>query len=105
MPSLYTPRFDKPFHLYTDTFANEFGKYLSQLDKNGKKRLIAYSTEKNVIHARPDDLPQREAYSVLEDWHRKLALAYFGSQIEVVLDHNFLSYLTEGMAHSSKIAQ
>jgi hypothetical protein len=41
-PTLAFPRFDKPFHLYTDASKYSAGGMLAQLDENGKPRPIGF---------------------------------------------------------------
>ncbi|GFQ81336.1 hypothetical protein TNCT_304311 [Trichonephila clavata] len=47
---------------------------------------------------------EREAYAVLSAL-KKFDCWIFGSQIQVVSDHNPLSFLTKGLPHDAKLAR
>ena len=104
MPALYTPNFDRPFQLYTDASAEAVGACLAQNDSDGKENPIAFFSKKLTPTQRRWSTIEREAYAVLEAL-RKFDTWVFGSKIEIISDHNPLTFLTQGMPQGAKLAR
>ncbi|GFT39656.1 retrovirus-related Pol polyprotein from transposon 17.6 [Trichonephila clavipes] len=103
-PSLYTPDLSKPYQLYTDASATAIGACLSQNDEKGKENPIAFFSKKLTETQTRWATIEREAYAVIEalkcfdSW-------IFGAEIEVISDHNPLTYLTLTTPQSAKLTR
>ncbi|GFS56357.1 retrovirus-related Pol polyprotein from transposon opus [Trichonephila clavipes] len=98
MPTLYTPVLNRPFQLYTDASATIVGACLAQNDENGMEHPIAFYSRKLTTCQLNWSTIEREAYAVLSAL-KKFDCWIFGSQIQVVSDHNPLTFLTKGTKH------
>ncbi|GFT09492.1 hypothetical protein TNCV_5063301 [Trichonephila clavipes] len=92
-PSLYTPDLSKPYQLYTDASATAIGACLSQNDEKGKENPIAFFSKKLTETQTRWATIEREAYAVIEAL-KSFDSWIFGAEIEVISDHNPLTYLT-----------
>ncbi|GFX02126.1 retrovirus-related Pol polyprotein from transposon opus [Trichonephila clavipes] len=101
-PSLYTPDLSKPYQLYTD--ASTIGACLSQNDEKGKDNPIAFFSKKLTETQTRWATIEREAYSVIEALKR-FDSWIFGAEIEVISDHNPLTYLTLTTPQSAKLTR
>lgn len=104
IPSLYTPDLDKPFQLYTDASATAIGACLSQRNDNGKENPIAFFSRKLTDTQRRWSTIEREAFSVIEAL-KKFDTWIFGAEIEVISDHNPLTFLTHSQPQGAKLAR
>ncbi|GFQ95738.1 retrovirus-related Pol polyprotein from transposon opus [Trichonephila clavata] len=104
MLTLYTPVLNRPFQPYTDALATIVGACLAQNDKNGMEHPISFYSKK-VTKCRTNwSTIEKAAYAVLSAL-KKFDCWIFGSQIQVVSDHNPLSFLTKGLPHGAKLAR
>ncbi|XP_055932981.1 uncharacterized protein LOC129963003 [Argiope bruennichi] len=104
MPSLYTPQLDKPFQLYTDASATAVGACLAQIGDDGKEKPIAFFSKKLTATQTRWATIEREAYAVLEAL-KKYDTWIFGARVQVISDHNPLTYLTQQTPHSAKLTR
>lgn len=104
LPTLFTPKLDRPFQLYTDASATAIGACLSQLDEEGREHPIAYYSKKLTPCQVRWSTIEREAYGVIASL-QKFDTWIFGAKIEVVSDHNPLTYLTQGLPHGAKLTR
>ncbi|GFY17186.1 retrovirus-related Pol polyprotein from transposon opus [Trichonephila clavipes] len=103
-PSLYTPNLSKPYQLYTDASATAIGACLSQNDDKGKENSIAFFSKKLTETQTRRATIEREAYAVIEALKR-FDSWIFGDEIEVISDHNPLTYLTLTTPQSAKLTR
>ncbi|GFS68635.1 retrovirus-related Pol polyprotein from transposon opus [Trichonephila clavipes] len=103
-PSLYTPDLSKPYQLYTDVSATAIGACLSQNDEKGKENPIAFFSKKLTETQTRWATIEREAYAVIEALKR-FDSWIFGAEIEVISDHNPLTYLTLTTPQSAKLTR
>ncbi|GFT00439.1 retrovirus-related Pol polyprotein from transposon opus [Trichonephila clavipes] len=99
--SLFTPVLNHPFQLYTDASATIVCACLAQNDENGMEHPIAFYSRKLTKCQMNWSTIKREAYDVLSALKR-FDCWIFGSQIQVVSDHNPLTFLTKGLPHGTK---
>ncbi|GBL99975.1 Retrovirus-related Pol polyprotein from transposon 17.6, partial [Araneus ventricosus] len=104
MPSLYTPQLDKSFQLYTDASATAIGACLAQTGDDGNEKPIAFFSKKLTPTQMRWATIEREAYAVLEAL-KKYDTWIFGARIQVISDHNPLTYLTQQTPHSAKLTR
>ncbi|GBL76369.1 Retrovirus-related Pol polyprotein from transposon 297 [Araneus ventricosus] len=102
MPTLHTPNISRPFWLYTDASATAIGECLAQHDDVGKELPIAFFS-KNPTQMKWSTI-EREAFCVLEAL-KKFDTWVFGGKIQVVSDHNPLTYLTSNAPHGAKLSR
>ncbi|GFU57547.1 retrovirus-related Pol polyprotein from transposon 17.6 [Trichonephila clavipes] len=103
-PSLYTPNLSKPYQLYTDASATAIGACLSQIDEKGKENPIAFFSKKLTETQTRWATIEREAYAVIEALKR-FDSWIVGAKIEVISDHNPLTYLTLTTPQSAKLTR
>jgi hypothetical protein len=104
MPSLHTPDLHKPFQLYTDASATAIGACLAQNDEHGKELPIAFFSKKlNACQIKWSTI-EREAFCVLEAL-KKFDTWVFGAEIQIISDHNPLTYLTQSTPHGAKLSR
>ncbi|GFX74088.1 retrovirus-related Pol polyprotein from transposon opus [Trichonephila clavipes] len=103
-PSLYTPNLSKPYQLYTDASATATGACLSQNDEKGKENPIAFFSKKLIEAQTRWETIEREVYAVIEVLKR-LDSWIFGAEIQVISDHNPLTYLTLTTPQSAKLTR
>ncbi|GFV62683.1 retrovirus-related Pol polyprotein from transposon 17.6 [Trichonephila clavipes] len=101
---LYTPDLSKPYQLYTDASATAIGACLSQNDEKGKENPIAFFSKKLTETQTRWATIEREAYAVIEALKR-FDSWIFGAEIEVISDHNPLTYLTLTTPQSAKLTR
>ncbi|GBM37383.1 Retrovirus-related Pol polyprotein from transposon 297 [Araneus ventricosus] len=104
MPTLHTPDISRPFWLYTDASATAIGACLAQHDDVGKELPIAFFSKKLTPTQMKWSTIEREAFCVLEAL-KKFDTWIFGSKIQVVSDHNPLTYLTSSAPHGAKLSR
>ncbi|GFU22295.1 retrovirus-related Pol polyprotein from transposon 17.6 [Trichonephila clavipes] len=102
--SLYTPDLSKPYQLYTDASATAIGACLSQNDEKGKENPIAFFSKKLTEIQIWWATIERETYAVIEALKR-FDSWIFGAEIEVISDHNPLTYLTLTTPQSAKLTR
>ncbi|GFQ82182.1 retrovirus-related Pol polyprotein from transposon gypsy [Trichonephila clavata] len=104
MPSLHTPDLSRPFLLFTDASATAIGACLAQHKDHMEEMPIAFFSKKLTLAQMKWSTIEREAFSVLEAL-RKFDTWIFGSQIQVISDHDPLTYLTNSAPHSAKLTR
>ncbi|GFY61102.1 retrovirus-related Pol polyprotein from transposon 297 [Trichonephila inaurata madagascariensis] len=92
MPSLHTPDLSRPFLLFTDASATAIGACLAQHSDHMEEMPIAFFSKKLALSKMKWSTIDREAFSVLEAL-RKFDTWIFVSQIQVISDHDPLTYL------------
>ncbi|GFY24315.1 hypothetical protein TNCV_1013641 [Trichonephila clavipes] len=97
-PSLYTPNLSKPYELYTDASATVIGACLSQNDEKDKENPIAFFSKKLTETQTRWATIEREALKRFDSW-------IFRAEIEVISDHNPLTYLTLTTPQSAKLTR
>ncbi|GBM97791.1 Retrovirus-related Pol polyprotein from transposon 297 [Araneus ventricosus] len=100
MPTLHTPDISRPFWLYTDASATAIGACLAQHDDVGKELPIAFFSKKLTPTQMKWSTIEKEAFCVLEAL-KKFDTWVFGGKIQVVSDHNPLTYLTNSAPHGA----
>ncbi|GFX98924.1 retrovirus-related Pol polyprotein from transposon 412 [Trichonephila clavipes] len=101
MPSLHTPDLSHPFLLFTDASATAISACLAEHNNHVEEMPIAFFSKKLTLSQMKWSTTEREAFSVLEAL-RKFYTWIFGSQIQVISDHDPLTYLTNSVPHSAK---
>ncbi|GBN65464.1 Retrovirus-related Pol polyprotein from transposon 297 [Araneus ventricosus] len=104
MPTLHTPDIGCPFWLYTDASATAIGACLAQHNDVGKELPIAFFTKKLTPTQMKWSTIEREAFCVLGAL-KKFDTCVFGGKIQVVSDHNPLTYLTNSAPHGAKLSK
>lgn len=104
MPSLYTPDVNRPFILFTDASATAIGACLAQHDETGKEMPIAFFSKKLTPCQIKWSTIEREAFCMLEAL-KKFDTWVFGTQIQIVSDHNPLTFLTKSAPQSAKLTR
>ena len=75
---------------------------MSQRDDEGKLRPISFASQKFTTAQQNWSTLEREAYTVV--WTMKIFENYvFGIKIEVITDHNSLTYLQKTALQSAKL--
>ncbi|GBM54862.1 Retrovirus-related Pol polyprotein from transposon 297 [Araneus ventricosus] len=104
MPTLHTPDISRPFWLFTDASATAIGACLAQHDDVGKELPIAFFSKKLTPTQMKWSTIEREAFCVLEAL-KKFDTWIFGGKIQVISDHNPLTYLTNSAPHGAKLSR
>jgi hypothetical protein len=91
-PILQYPDFNKTFYLMTDGSAKGYGAVLSQLDENGKERVIAYASKSTVGAQKNYSATELEIGAAL--WAMQHFNYYLGySHFELWTDHTAMTYI------------
>ncbi|GFQ68761.1 retrovirus-related Pol polyprotein from transposon 297 [Trichonephila clavata] len=99
MPSLHTPDLSRPFLLFTDGSATAIGACLAQHNDHMEEMPIAFFNKKlTLAQMKWSTLEREEALRKFDTW-------IFGSQIQVISDHDPLTYLTNSAPHSAKLTR
>ncbi|GFQ79690.1 retrovirus-related Pol polyprotein from transposon 297 [Trichonephila clavata] len=105
MPSLHTPDLSRPFLLFTDASATAIGACLVQHNDHMEEMPIAFFSKKLTLAQMKWATIEREVFNVLEAL-RKFDTWIFGSQIiQVISDHDPLTYLNNSVPHSAKLTR
>ena len=91
-----------PFNIFSDANEYSVAGALSQTDKLGNERPIAFFSKKLNSTQRAWSTIEKEAFAVLEALKRFESYV-FGHEIHVYSDHNPLSYLTASAPNSAKL--
>ncbi|XP_077485844.1 uncharacterized protein LOC144096891 [Amblyomma americanum] len=101
---LSTPDLSKPYWLFTDASQIAAGACLAQMDDGGRERPIAFASHRFTPTQSRWSTIEREAFAVI--WAlKKFDYWVFGAEINVVSDHNPLSYLTACTPHGAKLTR
>lgn len=102
--ALTTPDIHKPYWLFTDASEVAAGACLAQMRDDGQERPIAFASHRfSPTQARWSTI-EREAFAIIGALG-KFDTWVFGAEIQVVSDHNPLSYLTTSTPHGAKLAR
>jgi hypothetical protein len=100
-PKCHTPDYSKPFVIFTDASDYAVGACLSQ--KIGDTEYpIAFASKKLSPAQHNYAVIEKEAYAVIFAL-RKFEPYVFGSEIDIVSDHNPLTYLTDCIPQSARL--
>ena len=91
-----------PFNIFSDANDSVVAGALSQTDKKGLERPIAFYSRKLNSTQRAWSTIEKEAYAILEALKR-FENFVFGYEIHVYSDHNPLTYLTVAAPNSAKL--
>ncbi|GFY03483.1 retrovirus-related Pol polyprotein from transposon 412 [Trichonephila clavipes] len=104
MPSLHTPDLSNPFLLFADASATAIGVCLAQHNDHMEEMPISFFSKKLTLSQMKWSTIEPEAFSMLEALC-KFDTRIFGSQIQVISDHEPLTYLTNSAPHSAKLTR
>ena len=91
-PILQYPNFDKPFLLHTDASEYELGAVLSQKDKEGNEKVIAYASRS--MNKAELNYPITDKKCLVIVWAIKHFDQYLTIQpFQVITDHSALKFL------------
>ena len=91
-PILTYPDFNKPFIIYTDASSTGLGTVLSQLDDNGKEKVIAYASKSMNSAKRNYGITDQECLAIV--WVVQHFQHYLGLKpFTIVTDHSALKWL------------
>lgn len=101
---LSTPDSPKPYWLFTDASANAAAACLAQMTESGEERPISFASHRfNGTQMRWATI-EREAFAVI--WAlRKFDTWVYGARINIVSDHNPLTYLTTTHPAGAKLVR
>lgn len=91
-PILMYPNFDREFILYTDASDVSVGAVLSQIDDNGKERIVAYASQSLSEGERRYSTTGKEAFAIVYAT-RHFRVYLLGRPFTVVTGHNALRWL------------
>lgn len=102
--ALCTPEPNQPYWLFTDASATAAGACLAQMRGDGVEKPIAFASHRFTPTQMRWSTIEREAFAII--WAlKKFDYWLFGARINVVSDHNPLTYLTASTPHGAKLAR
>ena len=101
-PILAYPRPGVPYRLYTDASEYACGAVLSQVDENGKERVVQYLSKQYNESQMKWSCIEREAYAMVYAV-QKLRHYLVGQKFTIVTDHRPLKWLMEGECKNAKV--
>ena len=101
---LYSIEFGKEFGLLVDASATAIGSCLIQWRDDGTEKPLYFSSKKLSLTQCRWSTIEREAYAVVEALHRYRHWI-FNTKVIIFSDHNPLTYLTESVSKSAKLAR
>ena len=103
-PVLMIPDINKPFLVQVDASQYAVGSCISQRDDVGLEHPVAYGSQKLTDSQVKWATIEKEAYAVIWALKRFDTLLY-GANIEIISDHNPLSYLVDNVSKSAKLTR
>lgn len=101
-PICYSPNFRAPFIIYTDASAFAVAACLSQLNEYNIEQPIAFASKKLTKSQESYATIEKEAYAIIFAL-KKFETYIFGSEIQIVSDHNPLTFLRECSPQSARL--
>lgn len=102
--ALATPDMSRPFWLFTDASAVAVGVCLAQMTENNRERPIAFASHRFTPTQMKWSTIEREAFAVI--WGlNKFDTWVFGARVNVVSDHNPLTYLTQSVPQGARLTR
>lgn len=102
--ALNTPEPSQPYWLFTDASATAAGACLAQMSAEGEEKPIAFASHRFSPTQMRWSTIEREAFAII--WAlKKFDYWLFGAIVNVVSDHNPLSYLTTSTPHGAKLTR
>ncbi|XP_077541120.1 uncharacterized protein LOC144153344 [Haemaphysalis longicornis] len=102
--ALNTPDPHQPYWLFTDASEVGAGACLAQMGKEGREKPIAFASHRFTPTQTRWSTIEREAFAII--WAlKKFDYWVFGAGVNVVSDHNPLSYLTTCTPHGAKLSR
>ncbi|XP_077535201.1 uncharacterized protein LOC144147046 [Haemaphysalis longicornis] len=102
--ALNTPDPNQPYWLFTDASEVGAGACLAQMGKEGREKPIAFASHRFTPTQTRWSTIEREAFAII--WAlKKFDYWVFGAEVNVVSDHNPLSYLTTCTPHGAKLSR
>ena len=96
--------FSKPFIIHVDAANSTVGGALTQEDKEGTERPIAFASMKLNPTQRAWSTIEKEAFAAI--WALgKFRSWIFGQPVTIYSDHNPLTYITESVTKSAKLTR
>ena len=100
---LMSPNYNKEFIITTDACATGYGGVLSQLDDDGRERLIAYHSKRFNKQKKIWSTYEQECYALVQCLKRFRPFIE-GNHIKLFTDHKFLIYLNRQPTLNAKQA-
>ncbi|GBM89429.1 hypothetical protein AVEN_153450-1 [Araneus ventricosus] len=104
MRTLHTPDINCRSWLYTDASATSIGAYLAKYEDAGKELSVAFFSKKLTPTQMKLSTIERVSFCVLEAL-KKFDTWVFRNKIQVVSDHNLLTYLISNAPHGAKVSR
>ncbi|XP_077553336.1 LOW QUALITY PROTEIN: uncharacterized protein LOC144168174 [Haemaphysalis longicornis] len=102
--ALNTPDPHQPYWLFTDASEAVAGACLAQMGEAGREKPIAFASHRFTPTQTRWSTIEREAFAII--WElKKFDYWVFGAEVNVVSDHNPLSYLTTCTPHGAKLSR
>lgn len=102
--ALNTPEPSQPYWLFTDASATAAGACLAQMSAEGEEKPVAFASHRFSPTQMRWSTIEREAFAII--WAlKKFDYWLFGAIVNVVSDHNPLSYLTTSTPHGAKLTR
>ena len=91
-PILCYPRFDREFILQTDASDFGVGAVLSQVDDDGREKVVAYASKALSARQKKFSATEKEAYAIVFGT-QQFRVYLLGLHFQIVTDHNALRWL------------
>lgn len=102
--ALNTPDPHQHYWLFTDASEVGAGACLAQMEEKGREKPIAFASHRFTPTQTRWSTIEREAFAII--WAlKKFDYWVFGAEVNIVSDHNPLSYLTTCTPHGAKLSR